>query len=623
MSLSDTQNRFQKYRLTHRISLGGMAEIYRAVLSGSEGFEKTVALKFLLPELAEDPEISQLFVEEARICSHLHHPNIVEVQDFGVFDERHFMAMEYVDGPNLKSILHALKKADRPFPLELAAFIVQQVARGLEYAHRATTSDGKPLALVHRDVSPQNILLSSQGDVKLTDFGIAKSVLQRSKTEAGTVKGKFRYMSPEQAKGQPVNAKSDQYSLGIVFYEALTGINIVSLKGPNAGELDQNLPPPSETRKDLPPGLELIILKMLSHNPESRYATCGEVALALANELRGRPEESLRNELAELIKQAAVRTPEGVFVTGGVTPNEFRTKKKPFRRFYMALLLISILGSIAVIFKYVRMTRLKPPAPKAVPALALPTSTPTPAPTSTPIQPKPTGTPKSRKIVHAESKPTAATIVEQAPVVAPPTAALSCIEGMIKIPGGAFYFGSEKSDADRNQIVEAEWQTVTLPTYCIDQYEFPNHAGILPKTNASWTQASELCVKGGKRLCSETEWENACKGPKNYRFPYGQDSDSALCNTRSKKSDPKLNGPSNISPPGKFTACKSGYEVFDMSGNAEEWVAETGRFERLSHIAKGGSAVLQNWAARCASLREYKSDTRLPTLGFRCCKDFP
>src|SRR5262245_25288883 len=197
--------KFGKYYLTRRIAVGGMAEVFKAKLIGIKGFEKTVALKRILPEFTEDDEFVQMFVDEARISSHLHHGNIVQVYDFGKVDQSYYIAMEYVDGPNLKNLLQRCLKHKGRFSRNLALYVILQVARALEYAHTVRIGVEDLLNIVHRDISPQNILVARSGEVKITDFGIAKAKIKLSQTQPGKIQGKFSYMSPEQAAGHPLD----------------------------------------------------------------------------------------------------------------------------------------------------------------------------------------------------------------------------------------------------------------------------------------------------------------------------------------------------------------------------------------------------------------------------------
>jgi serine/threonine protein kinase len=214
--------RLGPYELIQRLATGGMAEVYLARRAGPHGFQKLVALKRILPQLARDEDFVAMFVDEARVCARLSHPNIVQVFDFGDHDGELFMAMEYVDGTTGARLIRAAASAGVALPIEVSLHIALSVLRGLEYAHAATDEKNNPLNLVHRDVSPGNLLIDRSGAVKLTDFGIARASEFERRTDAGQLKGKLGYMSPEQVVGAELDARSDIFTLGIVFAEMLT-----------------------------------------------------------------------------------------------------------------------------------------------------------------------------------------------------------------------------------------------------------------------------------------------------------------------------------------------------------------------------------------------------------------
>jgi hypothetical protein len=216
-SLRDTDVDGGRYRLIRTIASGGMAQIYEAVLVGARGFERQVAIKRILPQHAHDPAMRRMFFDEARVASRLHHGNIVQILDFGVVDGSEFIVMEFVDGVDAA---RALKRCER-FPEGVAFHVVAEIAHALHYAHTLRDTAGEPLGIVHRDVSPHNILLSWEGDVKLSDFGIALAMEREERTRTGLVKGKLQYMAPEQATGSVVTSAADIYSLGMTLQELL------------------------------------------------------------------------------------------------------------------------------------------------------------------------------------------------------------------------------------------------------------------------------------------------------------------------------------------------------------------------------------------------------------------
>ena len=270
---------FGKYYLLELINIGGMAEVFKAKMFGVEGFEKIVAIKRILPEVAEDAEFIKMFVDEAKIAVKLQHPNVVQIFELGKIEDSYFIAMELINGKDLKTIRKRLKRVDLLMPVEQSAYIISQVCDGLDYAHRKTDEKMNPLNIVHRDISPQNMIVSYEGTVKLIDFGIAKAKSKSTKTQVGMLKGKFSYMSPEQVSGQPIDRRSDIFSLGVVFFEMLTGKRL--FLGKNDVETLEKIRkaevlPPSVFNSDVPPELDRIVLKALAKDREDRYQWASE-----------------------------------------------------------------------------------------------------------------------------------------------------------------------------------------------------------------------------------------------------------------------------------------------------------------------------------------------------------
>jgi hypothetical protein len=220
---SEAIEEYGNYFLLEKIAVGGMAELFKAQQRGVQGFQKIVAIKRILPHFSDNEDFVTMFIDEAKLAAQLTHPNIVQIFDLGKAGSSYYIAMEYVNGRDLRTLLKKVREYGQPFPEQVAAFVVMKVAAALDYAHRKRGFDDRELKLVHRDISPQNVLLSTEGAVKLVDFGIAKAASKASHTVAGALKGKLLYMSPEQALGQPVDNRSDLYSLGLVLFELLTG----------------------------------------------------------------------------------------------------------------------------------------------------------------------------------------------------------------------------------------------------------------------------------------------------------------------------------------------------------------------------------------------------------------
>ena len=273
-----------RYRILAHLATGGMAEVFLAKASGIEGFERHVVIKCIHKEHARNESFVRMFLEEARLAAALHHHNIVQVHDIGEEDGEYFYAMEYVHGEDLRSLLMAVTKRDQQVPLEHVVSIISGAAAGLHYAHEQVGSDRKPLGLVHRDVSPSNIIVDFDGNVKVVDFGIAKAALRTDQTRSGVLKGKVAYMSPEQCRGKPIDRRSDVYALGIVLYELTTARRL--FKGDNdfmtmSTIVAGDIPLPSKRRKNLPPALEEIIMTALAKEPAERFQSAHELRRAL------------------------------------------------------------------------------------------------------------------------------------------------------------------------------------------------------------------------------------------------------------------------------------------------------------------------------------------------------
>ncbi|HEY6843984.1 MAG TPA: TonB family protein, partial [Thermoanaerobaculia bacterium] len=264
-----------------KIATGGMAEVWKARMRGVEGFQKTVAIKKILPHLSDDKEFIEMFVDEAKLAAQLNHNNIIHIYDLGKIASSYYIAMEYVDGHDLKTILKQAADRGNPMTVELALFIASKVAAALDYVHRKRDFDEKEMGLVHRDVSPQNVLISEEGDIKLCDFGIAKATSKVSQTQTGALKGKLQYMSPEQAWGKAIDRRSDIFALATVLFEMLTGRQLFTGDS-EISILEQvreaRVQPPSAMNDEVSPEVDRIVVKALAKEPESRYQTAAEMA---------------------------------------------------------------------------------------------------------------------------------------------------------------------------------------------------------------------------------------------------------------------------------------------------------------------------------------------------------
>jgi len=282
---------FGRYELLLELAAGGMATLYLARLRGPEGFEKLVALKIIHPHLTREASFVRMFFDEARISALVHHPNVVQVLDLGQVEDIYYIAMEYVHGKDYRAVLKgAYRRSQEGKPLTaaadwlIAARVIADAAAGLHAAHELVSAKGEPLGLVHRDVSPHNILISYDGNVKLTDFGIAYAKHRITHTDSGVLKGKLAYMSPEQAEGTHIDRRADVFALGIVLWEAVCNKRLFRRKSDTAtlyALIHTEIPRPRSVRKDLPAELEQIILRALAKRPGVRYQTAQELGRAL------------------------------------------------------------------------------------------------------------------------------------------------------------------------------------------------------------------------------------------------------------------------------------------------------------------------------------------------------
>jgi serine/threonine-protein kinase len=280
--------KFGRYELIELLATGGMAHIFRARLLTAEGMTKELVIKRVLPNLIQDREFIDLFINEARVSMPLTHGNIVQVFEFGQEKANYFLAMEYVRGRNLETVLHTLQHQGENMPVPVALFIGSEVAKGLDYAHRFRDPHNRPTGIIHRDVSPQNILVGFQGEIKLTDFGIAKAYSRLNQSIQDKIRGKAVYLSPEQVASKHVDARSDQFSLGTVMHEMLTGKRV--FEGPSDPETIKNIrglatPRPSLRNREVSVSVDESVIKALAKNPHNRFKSCGAFQVALSRSL--------------------------------------------------------------------------------------------------------------------------------------------------------------------------------------------------------------------------------------------------------------------------------------------------------------------------------------------------
>ena len=332
MSESTPPVLFGKYRLLRKIAQGGMAEIFLAKATGAGGFEKLVVVKRILPKLAAHEKFVRMFINEAKVNSALSHSNVVQIFDFGRIGSDYFIAMEHVDGRDLRTIIRACRDRGRKIPIEFVLYTGIQIAKALQYAHTRTDAEGKPLEMVHRDVSPQNVIVSRQGEVKLTDFGIAKATGTLSETVANEIKGNFGYMPPEQARGEALDPRTDVYASAMVLYEMAT------MKNPFA---DSNLltvieriktmppPPPSHYNPQMSKSLDATLLKALEKDAAKRHPSAGALLAELSEELFPTSAELVQHSMASFLDSLFPPDAPPSKVTGAVPAVPPEKKKAP------------------------------------------------------------------------------------------------------------------------------------------------------------------------------------------------------------------------------------------------------------------------------------------------------
>ena len=295
-----------RYRITERIAAGGMAEVFKGVAESLQGFRKNIAIKRVLPALTKNKKFVAMFLDEARLSLHLQHANIVQVFDIGHADETYFIVMEFVDGVDLKQILEWRRRIGKRLTIGQTIYLMMEISKGLAYAHDVLHPEtGKPLGIVHRDVSPPNVLLSRNGEAKLADFGLAKAASQLETTDPGVVKGKMSYLSPEAARGEEVDRRADIFAAGILLYEMLTGKRLFY------GDTDYQtvelvraakVPPIAPQNPEVEPEIEEICRKALSKRVEDRFQTATDLQDALAHYLFSRGLKMIQRDISDLVR---------------------------------------------------------------------------------------------------------------------------------------------------------------------------------------------------------------------------------------------------------------------------------------------------------------------------------
>lgn len=301
----ESMNKIGPYLLHKKIATGGMAELFLSDYVREDGFRRRVAVKRILPHLAQNPDFIRMFTREARLAALLHHPNVIQIFDYGKIGNAYFIAMEYIDGKDLGEILWALKQG---LPVDHAIYIISEICKGLDYSHsKRDDKTREPLDIVHRDITPQNLLISYQGEVKISDFGISKARSEPSFTQAGVIKGKLSYLSTEQALGEPVDCRADIYALGLVFHETLTGKRVFQF----ASDLEairaipkMEIEPLINARPEVPEELNRIVMKCLERNKDLRYQSASELHVDLVALRKGLKITFDASDLADFMKKS-------------------------------------------------------------------------------------------------------------------------------------------------------------------------------------------------------------------------------------------------------------------------------------------------------------------------------
>ena len=626
-----------RYALHAEIASGGMATVHFGRLLGPVGFSRPVAIKRLHPQFAKEENVRAMFIDEARLAARIHHPNVVQTLDVISTEGQLLLVMDYVHGEALGKLGKTLRRKAEAAPIPVVLAIMSNVLHGLHAAHEAKTENGEPLHIVHRDVSPQNILVGADGVARVLDFGIARAAVRLESTREGMIKGKLAYMAPEQLLGSEVTRRADIFSSGVVLWELLANRRLF-LRGDDAESvlieklLRGQLEPPSAYMPGLPKELDAIVMRSLERDPADRYGTAREMALALERvsalapasdvgdwveriagdvlaarqgkvrefeqssmRMRAAPSNEVECEVDDLLESTSHAS--GSMLTPGqavhvLSPSAAPVPSSPPHPTALRLRAVSIGGvAVAALLFAVGGARV-------VGAL--------------------NGNHGDAKLVAAQM--TIPAITPLAP--APPT----CPSGMQSIPGGRYFMGS-----DDDLPMEKPAHNVTLSPYCMDTFEVTTgafracsergeckRAGITndwdgisnderkaydplcnvrdpinkkdhPINCVDWDMAAIYCKSQGLRLPSEAEWEFAARGPDGRKYPWGDEAPNAQllnacgkeCLGWAKKNRVDLqsmfdadDGFATTAPVGSFPRGASRYGVQDVVGNVWEWVSD-------------------------------------------------
>ncbi len=311
--MAESREEFGSYTVYEQLGVGGMAKVHIAESRSAGGFRKRLALKRLLPHAAAQPELVESFTNEARLARYLHHANIAQTFDFGQIDDTYFIAMELVAGPTLGQLIRQCKSTIGVIPFPITLNILCQVCDALEYAHNCVDESGSPLGIIHRDVSPPNVVISNSGVVKLIDFGLAKAKTAHAQTQVGTVKGKFRYLAPEYLSGK-LDRRVDLWAMGVVAHELLTTKQLFDADNDLAlleKVRSMAIEPPSRKNPDVPPELDEVVMKALDRNPDRRWQSAAEMKAALEEVAAAQQTQVTNQQLVQWVEWAFTQEPPG------------------------------------------------------------------------------------------------------------------------------------------------------------------------------------------------------------------------------------------------------------------------------------------------------------------------
>ncbi|HVE85030.1 MAG TPA: bifunctional serine/threonine-protein kinase/formylglycine-generating enzyme family protein, partial [Myxococcales bacterium] len=597
-----------------------MAEIFLAKQVGAEGFERNVVIKRILYSLSARPEFVEMFLHEAKLAARLSHQNIVQIHDLGFAEGCHYICMEYLPGEDFSTVLSAFRRRQAHMPVGVALRVVADAARGLHYAHEMRDEQGKPLHIVHRDISPSNLFITYEGQVKVLDFGVAKAETQVVRTKSGAVRGKHQYMAPEQARGEAVDRRADVYSLGVTLYEALTLTRPFSRDGELAvlkAVMDGKFKPLHALRPDLPVEMEELVHRAMAASPDGRFRTADEMANALerymeehastastqlvagcVRELAGEERIAQRTRIRSAgafgprlrstgTDAAPVRTPSG-WTPLSAAAGEPGASSGPSGLRWLVPATVSAVCAAAVIAagswwmssrprdeahraaeeirRRIAAGRLLDPGEGALPLLAAAQARFPDAPELPALRP-----PLAEALRQDGARALAAGQLQ---------AATRALEASLQLAPGDAAATAALAEAKRSAFATGAGM-VRAGGAWIDRYEYPNVKGVMPMTRVDLGQAEELCGKAGKRLCTEAEWERACAGSDRRAFPYGPEHQAGRC-----QEGPRETGPA---PSGSRDGCVTLEGVADLSGNVAEWTSSPVVPGSPQRVVRGGA----------------------------------